>query len=226
MPGRGLSRERFGKGVFDVTMEYGGGLTTTIGHGSVGTPGALAALGLASARYGRIPWPLVVEPAYELARDGFPLSQPSSNYLRYSHEVVFGWQEPSRAALHREDGSLIPEGGLVQVAHRAETLRAIAEQGPRAMYEGEIARLIAADMTANGGLLTAEDLLEYRPLVRRPLEAVIGGWHIVTNPAPAIGGITLTALLHAHEWIPDGSVDTRRLRPSDPCPDRRAGIPT
>ena len=195
MPGRGLSRERFGKGVFDVTMEYGGGLTTTIGHGSVGTPGALAALGLASVRYGRIPWPLLVEPAYELARDGFPLSQPSSNYLRYSHEVVFGWHEPSRAALHLEDGSPIQAGGLVKVADRADTLRAIAEQGPRAMYEGDIARLITADMMANGGLLTAEDLLEYRPLVRRPLEAVVGGWHVVTNPAPAIGGITLTALL-------------------------------
>ena len=195
MPGRGLPRSRFGKGVFDVTMAYGGGITTTIGHGSVGTPGALAALGLASARFGRIPWPLLVEPAYELARDGFPLSQPSSSYLQFSHEVVFGWQEPSRAALHRKDGSLIPEGGLVQVAHRADTLRSIAEQGPRAMYEGEIARLIAADMASNDGLITTEDLLEYRPLIRRPLEAVIGGWHIVTNPAPAIGGITLTALL-------------------------------
>ena len=48
MPGRGLPRERFGQGVFDVTMEYGGGITTTVGHGSVATPGALAALGLAS----------------------------------------------------------------------------------------------------------------------------------------------------------------------------------
>jgi len=195
MPGRGLPRDRFGRGVFDVTMEYGGGITTTIGHGSIGTPGALAALGLASARYGRIPWPLLVEPAYELARDGFPLSQASSDYLQYSHEVVFGWHEPSRAALHREDGSLIPRGGLVQIAHRMDTIRAIAEQGPRAMYEGEIARLIAADMKANGGLITAEDLAEYRPLVRKPVEAVLNGWHIVTNPPPAIGGITLTAML-------------------------------
>ncbi len=211
MPGRGLGRDRFGKGVFDVSMEYGGGLTTTIGHGSVGTPGAVAALGLASARYGRVPWQIVVEPAYELARDGFPLSQPSSNYLRYSHDVVFGWQESSRAALHREDGSLIPEGGLVQVAHRPETLRAIAEQGPRAMYEGEIARLIAADMMANDGLVTAEDLLEYRPLIRRPLEAVIGGWHIVTNPAPAIGGITLTALL----MLMNGYPKSDRWTPAD-----------
>ncbi len=210
MPGRGLPRERFGKGVFDVTMEYGGGVTTTVGHGSVGTPGALAALGMASARYGRLPWPLLVEPAYELARDGFPLSQASSDYLRYSHEVVFGWHEPSREALHSEDGSLIPRGGTIRVAHRAETLRMIAEQGPRAaMYQGEIARLIAADMEENEGLITAEDLAEYRPLVRRPLEAVIEGWHIVTNPPPAIGGITLTALLlimNGHpekSWTPD-----------------------
>jgi gamma-glutamyltranspeptidase/glutathione hydrolase len=196
MPGRGLPQDRFGRGVFDVTMEYGGGITTTIGYGSVGTPGALAALGLASARYGRIPWPLLVEPAYEIARDGFPLSQPSADYLRYSHDAVFGWQGPSRTALHHDDGSPIQQGGLIRVAHRAETMRAIADQGPRAaFYEGEIARLIACDMEANGGLLTAEDLAEYRPLIRRPLEAVVDGWHIVTNPPPAIGGITLTAML-------------------------------
>ena len=196
MPGRGLPKERFGQGVFDVTMEYGGGITTTIGHGSVGTPGALAALGLASARYGLIPWPLLVEPAYEIARDGFPLSQASSDYLRYAHDAVFGWQEPSRAAIHQDDGSPIRQGGLIKIVHRAATLRAIAEQGPRAaFYEGEIARLIAADMEANGGLVTAEDLAEYRPLIRRPLEAVIGGWHVVTNPPPAIGGITLAAML-------------------------------
>lgn len=196
MPGRGLPTERFGQGVFDVTMEYGGGITTTIGHGSVGTPGALAALGLASARYGRIPWPILVEPAYELARDGFALSQASGDYLRYSHEVVFGWQAQSRASLHHEDGSPIQRGGLIKVADRAETIRAIADQGPRAtFYEGDIARLIASDMEANGGLVTAEDLAEYRPLVRRPLEAVVGGWHIMTNPPPAIGGVTLTAML-------------------------------
>ena len=196
MPGRGLPSDRFGRGVFDVTMEYGGGITTTVGHGSVGTPGALAALGLASTRFGSVPWPILVEPAYELARDGFPLSQASSDYLRYSHEVVFGWQEPSRAALHHEDGSPIQQGEIVRVADRAGTLRAIADQGPRAaFYEGEIARLITSDMEANGGLVTAEDLAEYRPLVRQPLEAVINGWHIVTNPAPAIGGITLTAML-------------------------------
>lgn len=196
MPGRGLGRDRFGGGVFDVTMGYGGGLTTTVGHGSVGTPGALAALGLASARYGRIPWSLLVEPAYDLAVNGFPLSQASDEYLQYSHDVVFGWHEPSRRALHHEDGSRLQRGETVRVEHRADTIRAIADQGPRsAFYEGEIGRLIAADMEANGGLVTAEDLAEYRPLVRRPLEAVIDGWHIVTNPPPAIGGITLTALL-------------------------------
>jgi gamma-glutamyltranspeptidase/glutathione hydrolase len=205
MPGRGLGRDRFGGGIFDVTMEYGGGITTTVGHGSVGTPGALAALGLAAARYGRIPWPQLVEPAYELAVNGFPLSQASSDYLRYSHDLVFGWHEPSRRALHHDDGSPLQRGDMVRIDHRADTIRAIADQGPRAaFYEGEIARLIATDMDENGGLITAEDLAEYRPLVRRPLEAVIDGWHIVTNPPPAIGGITLTALLMLMKGQPKG----------------------
>lgn len=211
MPGRGLPADRFGKGAFDVTMEYGGGVTTTIGHGTVGTPGALAALGLASARYGRLPWPVVVEPAYELARNGFPLSQASSEYLFYSHEAVFGWHPPSRAALHDEHGALLPKGAIVHVEHCADSLRAIADQGPAAFYRGDIARLIAADMEANGGLVTQEDLAEYRPLIRRPLKSVIEGWHVVTNPPPAVGGITLTALLMLMNGHPRGSWTTEEL---------------
>lgn len=211
MPGRGLPADRFGKGVFDVTMEYGGGITTTVGHGSVGTPGALAALGMASARFGSLPWATVVEPAYELSRDGFPISQPSGHYLQFSHDAIFGWHPPSRKALHDERGSPIPIGGIVRIEHAADTLRLIADQGPCAFYEGEIARLIAIDMDSNDGILTMEDLAEYRPLARQPLEAVIGGWHVLTNPPPAIGGVTLTALLMLMNGHPQGEWSAEEL---------------
>ena len=63
MPGRGLSRERFGEGLVEFSMSYGGGITVYAGPGSVATPGALSGLGLAHERHGRVPWREVVAPA-------------------------------------------------------------------------------------------------------------------------------------------------------------------
>ena len=74
MPGRGLAPDAFGKGYETVTFPYGGVLTTHVGHGSVATPGGIAGLGLASERYGTVPWSTLFEPVVALTRAGFPLS--------------------------------------------------------------------------------------------------------------------------------------------------------
>lgn len=195
MPGRGLPAQRFGRGVREIRTDYGGGVTMTVGHGSVATPGALAALDLAHRRYGRVPWREVVRPAVEAARDGFPLRRASAYYLGYVHDSVFGWHPDSRAALHSADGAPLPEGALVHVPHLADSLELIASQGAAALHGGEVGRLVAADMTAHEGLVTGADLAAYAPVVRPALGIDMGSWHLATNPAPAIGGVVLAAML-------------------------------
>ncbi len=195
MPGRGLPADHLGKGLREVTTSYGGGLDMTVGHGSVATPGALAALALAHERYGQAPWREVVLPAYEAARDGFPMGASSAYYLGLVHESVFGWHPDSRAALHGPDGRVLEAGDTVRVAHLADSLLLIADEGVEAFYRGELARLIVADMAANDGILTAADLAAYTPLVRPALDVHTGAWHLATNPPPAIGGTTLAAML-------------------------------
>ncbi|MDP2470488.1 MAG: gamma-glutamyltransferase [Candidatus Palauibacterales bacterium] len=195
MPGRGLPPGRFGGGRRDVWIGYGGGVDITVGHGSVGTPGGLAALALASSTYGRLPWAEVVEPAYQDVKNGFALSVASYTYLEHAADRVFGWNEPSYRALHHADGTLRRPGETVWIEELAHTLRRIADHGADELYVGETARLIAADMQANGGVLTLEDLATYRPIVRRPLVTGVHGWEVATNPPPAIGGTVLTAML-------------------------------
>ncbi len=195
MPGRGLPRERFGSGTTEVSIEYGGGVTMHVGHGSVGTPGGPAALAAASERFGRIPWSAVLEPAIAIARSGFELSTAAHHYLTYSGTPVFGWHPDSHAALHDGDGGLKGPGDLIHVEHLAETLERIARNGVRELYTGGTAHAIAADMEANGGLVTARDLAEYRPLERPALVGRIGRWDVATNPPPAIGGVVLGAML-------------------------------
>lgn len=197
MPGRGLRPEQLGQGVREAVMSYGGGLRTLVGHGSVGVPGALAALGLASARFGRLPWHMLVQPALEYGRDGFPLPQPSHDYLVHSHACVFGWHPLSRRALFRADGTLKARGELVVVDDLGASLERIAREGVDDFYRGEIAAMIARDSRANDGMLTAEDLAAYAPVVREPLAVALDDWQIATNPPPAIGGTTLAAMLLA-----------------------------
>lgn len=205
MPGRSVPADRIGGGVRHVHIDYGGGVNTTVGHGSVGTPGTLAAFGTASERFGRLPWSELVQPALEQAIEGFPLPQASYDYLKYSHERIFGWSEESYEAIHTPEGRLCQVGDTIVIEGLAESLRLIAQQGPAAFYEGEIARLIVEDSLANGGLLGAEDLRAYRPVFREPLEVNIQDWAVATNPPPALGGAALAAMLLLMERSPPGT---------------------
>lgn len=195
MPGRGLPPERFGQGTREVRLDYGGGVTMHIGHGSVGIPGGPAALAVASKRYGRVPWRLTLGPAIQLARDGFELTPPARHYLEFSGTKVFGWHPDSRVALHHGDGSLKKTGERIHVAGLADSLERIAKHGADDFYTGEIGRAIAADMADNGGLLTATDLSAYRPVVREALVGPVGDWIVATNPPPALGGVVVGAML-------------------------------
>ncbi|MFQ5528875.1 MAG: gamma-glutamyltransferase [Gemmatimonadota bacterium] len=195
MPGRGLSADRFGKETRLVRLDYGGGVSMHVGHGSVGTPGGPAALAMASERYGRVPWSTALEPAIELARDGFDLSPPARHYLEFSGTKVFGWHPDSRKALHHADGSLFKVGERVLIEHLADSLERLARYGVADFYTGEIGHTIASDMADNGGLITVEDLAQYQPVVREALVGPVGDWIVATNPPPAIGGVILGAML-------------------------------
>ncbi len=204
MPGRGLPTERFGRALVEIQLEYGGGTTTVVGHGSVATPGALAAASDANLRFGRLPWRVLLEPVIDWARRGFPLSEAAASYLTFAHQEIFGRTPESYQALHRSNGEPLRAGDIVHVEHLADSLTLIAEQGAAAFYHGELARLIAEDIEANGGILTAADLDAYRPRHRRPLRDELGPWRVATNPPPAIGGVTLTAMLKLMHGHPQG----------------------
>lgn len=218
VPGIGLDparrQEIAARGGRDIFMEYGGGIRTIVGHGSVATPGALAGCDLAARRYGQLPWAMLLEPAIHWARTGFPLSNASYNYLKYSHELVFGWNPQSFAALHDQNSEIVRPDEPVYVEHLADSLTHIAENGVETFYRGDIARAIVADIEANGGALTLADLELYQALPRPCLKSRIQQWELATNPAPAIGGATLAAMLmlmdadNARSW---NSAEVARL---------------
>lgn len=206
MPGRGAEAAR-GSGTWDVTTEYGGGVTVTIGAGSVATHGAVSAFEETHRRWGSVPWREVVAPAVDVARGGFRLGSASRYYLDYVHDDIYGWDQQSRAAVHDVDGTVTR--GLVVVADLAASLELIAEEGATALHAGELGRLISDDVVARGGLLTREDLEAYRPVVRPALRVELGDWTLGTNPTPAIGGVCVAAMLRLLDGVPRDVVDGR-----------------
>jgi len=195
MPGRGLPAERFGQGLREVTTAYGGGLTMYAGHGSVATPGAFAALGLAHRRHGRVPWAEVMQPAVELCRGGYHLGSAASGYLAVTGQSVFAWDAETAALLGGPDGTPLRTGDVVVDPNLADALAHIGQAGPGDLYTGDIAERIAADMSERGGLVTAEDLAAYRAVLRPALRLRAGDWDLATNPPPSVGGPLLSVML-------------------------------
>lgn len=214
MPGRGLPMDRFGNGGIEVWLEYGGGVATIVGPGSIAVPGALAGFALAVERYGSMPWREILQPSIRAAREGFPLSGAAAQYLAYAHELIFGWDEASRRVLHHDDGTAVGEGEIITMPELAATLEALAAEGIDVLYRGELGAVIADDVLARGGLLTRADLEAYEPIVREPVTVDLDEWRVVTNPPPAVGGACLAAMLllvEGHDFSDWTAAETETL---------------
>jgi gamma-glutamyltranspeptidase/glutathione hydrolase len=197
VPGKGLPRGYKIRDAVSVSMAYGGGIETLVGTGSVAVPGTLAALEQASKQHGNVGWRELLEPTIRATRSGFPLSAACNYYLQYSGDIVYGRSEDGHAALHDADAALLDAGSNIVVPHLADSLSAIADEGGRVFYEGEIASRIANHVQDSGGALTLEDLRSYEPITRPSLCTDLGDWRIASNPPPAVGGAVLAAMLLA-----------------------------
>lgn len=195
MPGLGLPAHRFGQAAREVPLEYGGGMRTTVGYGSVAVPGSLAAYALASQRFGRIPWRLLVEPAFEIVRDGFPLSEACHHYLQQTQEGIFGWNPAALAVFHDTEDRLYEPGTLIHIDQLAESLRTIADAGAGTFYHGELAARISDDIENHGGILTRRDLNAYQARLSPLLNVPLDGWTVATDGPPSLGGAALAAML-------------------------------
>jgi gamma-glutamyltranspeptidase / glutathione hydrolase len=195
MPGRGQAPDRFGAGLREVHTSYGGGLTLYAGHGSVATPGAFAALGIAHDRHGSAPWREVLAPSIDAARAGYAIGGAAATYLSITGDSVFGWDEHTRPLVRGADGAVVTAGQVVTNPDLADTLEQISVEGARSLYTGDLAARIAADSEARGGLVTAADLAAYRAVVRTPLRLGLGEWDLALNPPPSVGGPMLAVML-------------------------------
>jgi gamma-glutamyltranspeptidase/glutathione hydrolase len=166
---------------------------SVVGYRAAGVPGSVRGFEYASKKYGRKPWAEVVAPAVALAEKGFPISYGFAKSLRGSAGLLGQFPESKRIFLR--DGQPYEAGETFVQPELARTLQRIREQGAQDFYEGETARLLAADMERHGGLVTLADLKEYAVVERAPLTGSYRGYNIITAPPPSSGGPGILQML-------------------------------
>ena len=179
---------------------------------AVGVPGTVAGLALAHRKYGSGQFTLaqLVAPAIALARDGIPVDDDLADSLPSMQPTFARWPSSAKIFLRRDGRALAPGDRLVQ-RDLAQTLHAIARHGPRGFYEGPVAQKIAAAVREAGGLMTADDLKNYRAVERTPVRGRYRGYEVVSMPPPSSGGVLLLQMLNVLEGYPIKARDAATL---------------
>jgi gamma-glutamyltranspeptidase/glutathione hydrolase len=166
----------------------------------IGVPGTIAGLALAEEKYGSGHFTLadLIQPAIALARDGIPVADDTADSLPQDRARLARWPSSAQIFL-KADGSVLAPGDRLTQTDLAATLQAVADNGPRAFYEGPVAEKLSAAVLAAGGVMTASDLKSYRAIERRPVRGSYRGYDIVSMPPPSSGGIALIEMLNILE---------------------------
>ena len=170
---------------------------------SAGVPGSVAGFHHALMNYGTLSWEEVLKPAIRLAEEGFEIPHDLANTLASKrYRARLSSNEAAAKVFYKEDKSLYKAGEILVQNDLANTLRQLSEFGPDAFYKGEIAKLIVKEMERNGGLITLEDLSNYKIAERKPLNGQYKDYKIVSMPPSSSGGTHLIQMLNMLEEFP------------------------
>jgi len=166
-------------------------------HVAVGVPGSVAGLHMAWREHGRLPWKRLLEPAVELAREGFVVTDGRARSLARVLPEMSAY--PASLEQFSRDGRPYEIGDLLRQDDLARTLERIARHGRDGFYRGRTADLIVKEMRRGGGLITKEDLAAYNPVRRAPLRGRYRGHDVLSAPPPSSGGTALLQMLNVLE---------------------------
>ena len=170
------------------------------GHLAVGVPGSVDGMVEAHKKYGKLSWSAVVQPAIDLAENGFRLTKQQAAELNSLHRNFMKYNPDGAAFINLE--STWKENDLLIQNELANTLKLIQQKGRAGFYEGATADAIVAEMQKGKGLITKNDLLNYHAIWRKPVTGDYRGYKIITMPPTSSGGIALIQLLQSVEPFP------------------------
>jgi gamma-glutamyltranspeptidase/glutathione hydrolase len=169
-------------------------------HKASGVPGSVDGMVEAHKKYGKLKWAELVQPAIDLARNGFKVTQRTATALTRLKASFIKMNPGKKYFIKDTDWN---EGDLLIQEDLAKTLEAIRDKGRAGFYDGAVADMIVAEMKRGDGLISKADLANYHAVWRKAIKGTYKkDYTIITMPPPSSGGIALLQLLHSVESYP------------------------
>lgn len=170
---------------------------SVVGGKAVGVPGEVAGLLTALENYGTMSRAQVMQPAIEQAEKGIPVTVNLAQIIKDEYDKLSKFE--AAGEIYLKDGLPYEIGDTIVLKDLANTLKAVAEGGRDAFYQGEIAKKIALEVQKQGGVLTVDDLKNYKPEIREPITGTYRGYTIISTPPASSGGTHVIELLNIME---------------------------
>lgn len=184
-----------GNATFDMYEELPPAYSTT-GALSIAVPGELRGLELAHERYGRLSWEQIMQPVINLAEKGVHISAHLAKDISASRDRINQFPHTKQILTKNSDGKTYLKAGQKMARPKyANTLKNVALNGADYVYKGEVAATIAEEIQAGGGIISSQDIEEYKPIIRDPVIANVDGFNVVSVPPPSSGGATIIGIL-------------------------------
>jgi gamma-glutamyltranspeptidase/glutathione hydrolase len=164
------------------------------GYRAIATPGSIAGLAYAEKKYGKLGLAKVIAPAIKLAEDGFALSEEEAHELHDSDLARF----PDTKRIFQRDGRYYETNEVFKQPELARTLKRIAAD-PGDFYHGKLAQELVAELKKGGGLITLDDLAQYKVEERTPVTGTFHNYTVISAPPPSSGGVVLLSALNILE---------------------------
>ncbi|MGO1767614.1 MAG: gamma-glutamyltransferase, partial [Advenella sp.] len=169
-------------------------------HFAVGVPGTVKGMEHALKKWGTMSLADVIQPAIALAENGYAVSPTLAEALEVEKDNLGKWD--STKAIFFKDGEPLKAGDKLVMKDLAASMKMLAEQGSDAFYKGAIADQIVQEMSKHKGLISKEDLANYKVMEREPVTGEYRGYKIVSMPPPSSGGIHIIQMLNVLEHFP------------------------
>lgn len=169
------------------------------GHMAAGVPGTVAGMVAAHKKYGKLPFKVLIQPAIDLAKNGYAITQGEVDRLNGNQANFKKYNADDNALVKAEPWKL---GEKLVQKNLAATLERIQKKRKAGFYEGKTADYLVAEMARGNGLISLEDLKNYQARWRQPVEANYKNYRIVSMPPPSSGGIIILQLMKIMEQYP------------------------
>ena len=163
---------------------------------SIGVPGTVYGMWEVHKKFGSLPWKKLLDPAIKLAEEGFIMSPFMVDALNKRYKKLSNYKNFKK--IFYKEYPVQMNKRLLQL-ELAETLKIISKKGVKGFYRGEVADKIVTDMENREGLISLQDLKEYRPVWREPLKGNFKEYEIITMAPPSSGGIHIIQMLNILE---------------------------